>query len=73
MRRVLEEDCRITLSLLEMEEKATVRALDDFTERNCAVLSEIELQMREGLMESDVESEDPVRIANVFIWLSKVH
>ncbi|KAL7889307.1 hypothetical protein AOLI_G00015650 [Acnodon oligacanthus] len=60
MKRVLEEDCRITLSLLEMEEKATVQALDDFTERNGAVLSEIEFRLSEGLMDSDIQSGDLV-------------
>ncbi|XP_072533464.1 E3 ubiquitin-protein ligase TRIM21 isoform X2 [Salminus brasiliensis] len=60
MRRVLEEDCRTTLSLLEMEEKATVRALDDLIERNCAVFSDIEFQLSEGLVDSEAQSGDTV-------------
>ncbi|KAI4889255.1 hypothetical protein NFI96_009414 [Prochilodus magdalenae] len=60
MKRVLEEDCRITLSLLEMEETAAVHALDDFIERDCAALSEVEFQLTEGLMESDAQSGDTI-------------
>ncbi|KAK5611484.1 hypothetical protein CRENBAI_016055 [Crenichthys baileyi] len=39
---VLEEDLRITLSHLEMEERAAVSALDGLMERNCALVQELE-------------------------------
>ncbi|KAF4105689.1 probable E3 ubiquitin-protein ligase TRIML1 isoform X1 [Onychostoma macrolepis] len=60
MRRVLEEDCRITLSLLEMEETAAVRALDDLIEANCVLLRDIEVQLNEGMMDSDIQLGDRV-------------
>ncbi|XP_015225450.1 PREDICTED: probable E3 ubiquitin-protein ligase TRIML1 [Cyprinodon variegatus] len=42
---VLEEDMRITLSHLEMEERAAVSALDAFMERNCTQIQEIEQEL----------------------------
>ncbi|XP_042342096.1 probable E3 ubiquitin-protein ligase TRIML1 [Plectropomus leopardus] len=39
---VLDEDLRITLSHLEMEERAAVCALDGLMERNCSLIQEIE-------------------------------
>lgn len=39
---VLEEDLRLTLSHLEMEERAAVSALDGLMERNCALIQGIE-------------------------------
>ncbi|PWA25986.1 hypothetical protein CCH79_00001429, partial [Gambusia affinis] len=39
---VLEEDLRLTLSHLEMEERAAISALDGLMERNCALIQEIE-------------------------------
>lgn len=38
----LDEDLRITLSHLEMEERAAVSALDVLMERNCSLIQEIE-------------------------------
>ncbi|XP_029377644.1 probable E3 ubiquitin-protein ligase TRIML1 [Echeneis naucrates] len=38
----LDEDLRITLSHLEMEERAAVAALDGLMERNCSLIQEIE-------------------------------
>lgn len=38
----LDEDLRITLSHLEMEERAAVSALDMLMERNCSLIQEIE-------------------------------
>ncbi|XP_033956068.1 probable E3 ubiquitin-protein ligase TRIML1, partial [Pseudochaenichthys georgianus] len=38
----LDEDLRITLSHLEMEERAAVSALDGLMERNCSLIQEIE-------------------------------
>ncbi len=61
MRRVLEEDCRITLSLLELEEMAAVRALDNFIEANCILLRDIEVQLNEGMIDSDMQLGDRVR------------
>ncbi|XP_051506815.1 probable E3 ubiquitin-protein ligase TRIML1 [Myxocyprinus asiaticus] len=60
MRRVLEEDCRITLSLLEMEETATIQALENLIEMNCVLLKDIEFQLNEGLMDSGMQSGDRV-------------
>lgn len=62
MRRVLEEDCRITLSLLEMEEMAAVRALDNLIEANCVLLRDIEVQLNEGMMDSDIQLGDRVSL-----------
>ncbi|XP_069000223.1 probable E3 ubiquitin-protein ligase TRIML1 [Embiotoca jacksoni] len=39
---VLDKDLRITLSHLEMEERAAVSALDGLMERNCSLIQEIE-------------------------------
>lgn len=39
---VLDEDLRMTLSHLEMEERATVSALDGLMEKNCSLIQEIE-------------------------------
>lgn len=58
MRRVLEEDCRITLSLLEMEETAAVQALDNLIETNCLLLREIEVQLNEGTKDNDTHPGD---------------
>ncbi|XP_059422936.1 E3 ubiquitin-protein ligase TRIM39 [Carassius carassius] len=60
MRRVLEEDCRITLSLLEMEETAAVRALDSLIEANWVLLRDIEVQLNEGMMDSEKQLCDRV-------------
>lgn len=38
----LDEDLRITLSHLELEERAAVSALDMLMERNCSLIQEIE-------------------------------
>lgn len=38
----LDEDLRITLSHLEVEERAAVSALDMLMERNCSLIQEIE-------------------------------
>ncbi|XP_051946573.1 probable E3 ubiquitin-protein ligase TRIML1 [Xyrauchen texanus] len=62
IRRVLEEDCRITLSLLEMEETATIQALENLIEKNCVLLKDIEIQLNEGLMESGMQSGDRVTL-----------
>ncbi len=62
MRRVLEEDCRITLSLLEMEETAAVRALDNLIKANGVLLRDIEVQLNEGMMDSDIQLGDRVSL-----------
>ncbi|XP_067242211.1 E3 ubiquitin-protein ligase TRIM39 [Chanodichthys erythropterus] len=62
MRRVLEEDCRITLSLLEMEETAAVQALDNLIETNCLLLREIEVKLNEGTKDNDTQPGDWVRV-----------
>lgn len=70
MRRVLEEDCRITLSLLEMEEMAAVQALDNLIETNYVLLKDIEVQLNEGMADSDIQPGDRV---SLFIsnWLDR--
>nr|XP_055027126.1 E3 ubiquitin-protein ligase TRIM39 [Misgurnus anguillicaudatus] len=60
MQRVLEEDCRITLSLLEIEETATVHALDDLIDTNCVLLKDIELQLNQGLMDNGLKPVERV-------------
>ncbi|XP_052429504.1 probable E3 ubiquitin-protein ligase TRIML1 isoform X2 [Carassius gibelio] len=60
MRRVLEEDCKITLSLLEMEETAAVRALENLIEANWVLLRDIEVQLNEGMMDSEKQLGDRV-------------
>ncbi|XP_056148334.1 E3 ubiquitin-protein ligase TRIM39 [Lampris incognitus] len=42
IQRVLEEDLRITLVYLEMEERAAISALDGLMEKNCSLVQEIE-------------------------------
>lgn len=41
---VLDEDLKVTLSYLEMEERAAVSALDRVIEKNCSIMQEIEQQ-----------------------------
>ncbi|CAB1312368.1 unnamed protein product [Coregonus sp. 'balchen'] len=42
IQRVLNEDLRMTLTQLEMEERAAVTALEDLMEKNCIIIQEIE-------------------------------
>lgn len=62
MQRVLEEDCRITLSLLEMEETAAIQALDNLIESNCVLLKDIEVKLNEGMTDSDIQPGDRVSL-----------
>ncbi|KAG7512942.1 putative E3 ubiquitin-protein ligase TRIML1 [Solea senegalensis] len=45
IRAILDEDLRTTLSHLEMEERATVSALDGMMEKNCSLIQDIEQDM----------------------------
>lgn len=45
MKRVLEEDLHITLSQLDMEATATIRTIEELTERCCLLAQDIERQL----------------------------
>ncbi|XP_046885422.1 E3 ubiquitin-protein ligase TRIM39-like [Hypomesus transpacificus] len=45
IQKVLEEDQRVTLTQMEMEERAAVLALDDLEETSCALIQEIEVDL----------------------------
>ncbi|KAL0964181.1 hypothetical protein UPYG_G00320350 [Umbra pygmaea] len=72
IQKVLDEDLKVTLTQLEMEEKAAVTALEDLMEKNCTVIQEIEqdlarlaaeLAQRDILLpdEMDTAMEDRVK------------
>lgn len=61
---VLEEDLRLTLSHLEMEERAAVSALDGLMEKNCALIQDIEQDLSRfslALEQSDPETDTLVK------------
>ncbi|XP_030628182.1 E3 ubiquitin-protein ligase TRIM39 [Chanos chanos] len=62
MKKVLEEDCRSTLSLLKAEEKAAIQAVDDLIEKNCLMLKDIEHQLSELTEENIIRGKDMVRV-----------
>lgn len=60
---VLDEDLKITLSHLEMEEQAAISALDTMMERNCSLMQEIEQDLARltvALNQTDVEPDKMV-------------
>lgn len=60
---VLDEDLRITLSHLEMEERAAVFALDGLMESNCSLIQEIEQDLARltvALEQTDTEPDTMV-------------
>lgn len=62
---VLDEDLRITLSHLEMEERAAVSALDGLMERNCSLIQEIEQDLARltlALDQTDVDADTTVKV-----------
>lgn len=56
---VLDEDLRITLSHLEMEERAAVSALDELMERNCSLIQEIEQDLARLTLALDQTDTEP--------------
>ncbi len=60
---VLDEDLRITLAHLEMEERAAVSALDGLMESNCSLIQEIEQDLARltvALEQTDTEPDTMV-------------
>ncbi|XP_070697710.1 probable E3 ubiquitin-protein ligase TRIML1 [Pempheris klunzingeri] len=55
----LDEDLRITLSHLEMEERAAVSALDGLMERNCSLIQEIEQDLARLTVALDQTDTEP--------------
>lgn len=55
----LEEDLRITLSHLEMEERAVVSALDGVMEKNCALIQELEQDLARFSLALDQINREP--------------
>lgn len=54
----LDEDLKVTLSYLEMEERAAVSALDRVIEKNCSLMQEIEQDLiRLCVSKSQVHAE----------------
>ncbi|KAM6915849.1 putative E3 ubiquitin-protein ligase TRIML1 [Xenentodon cancila] len=56
---VLEEDLRITLSHLEMEERAAVTALDGLMEKSCALIQDIEQDLARLTLALDQIGTEP--------------
>ncbi|XP_041803998.1 probable E3 ubiquitin-protein ligase TRIML1 [Chelmon rostratus] len=56
---ILDEDLRITLSHLEMEERAAVSALDGLMERNCYLIQEIEQDLARLTVTLDQTDTEP--------------
>ncbi|KAE8280410.1 Zinc-binding protein A33 [Larimichthys crocea] len=56
---ILDEDLRITLSHLEMEERAAVSALDGLMEKNCALIQEIEQDLSRLTVTLDQTDTEP--------------
>ncbi|XP_039995687.1 probable E3 ubiquitin-protein ligase TRIML1 [Xiphias gladius] len=56
---VLDEDLRITLSHLEMEERAAASALDGLMERNCSLIQEIEQDLARLTVALDQTNTEP--------------
>lgn len=56
---ILDEDLRITLSHLEMEERAAVAALDGLMERNCSLIQEIEQDLARLSVAMDQNDTEP--------------
>lgn len=59
IRAILDEDLRITLSHLEMEERAAVSALDGLMERNCSLIQQIEQDLARLTVAMDQTDTDP--------------
>ncbi|XP_028279851.1 probable E3 ubiquitin-protein ligase TRIML1 [Parambassis ranga] len=59
MQTVLDEDMRITLSHLEMEERAAVSALDGLMERSCSLIQEIEQDLARLTLALDQTDTEP--------------
>lgn len=60
---VLDEDLKITLSHLEMEEQAAISALGTLMERNCSLIQEIEQDLARltvALNQADAEPDKTV-------------
>ncbi|XP_047459072.1 E3 ubiquitin-protein ligase TRIM39 [Mugil cephalus] len=60
IKTVLDEDLRITLSHLEMEERAAISALDGLMERNCSLIQDIEQDLARltlSLEQTDTEPD----------------
>ncbi|TNN61313.1 Zinc-binding protein A33 [Liparis tanakae] len=56
---VLDEDLRMTLSHLEMEERAAVSALDGLMEKNCSLIQDIEQDMARITVAMDQTDTEP--------------
>uniref|UniRef100_UPI0037E7A0F3 probable E3 ubiquitin-protein ligase TRIML1 n=1 Tax=Semicossyphus pulcher TaxID=241346 RepID=UPI0037E7A0F3 len=56
---VLDQDLRLTLSHLEMEERAAVSALDGLMERNCSLIQEIEQDLARLTVALDQTDTEP--------------
>ncbi|XP_060896974.1 probable E3 ubiquitin-protein ligase TRIML1 [Labrus mixtus] len=56
---VLEQDLRLTLTHLEMEERAVVSALDALMEKNCSLIQEIEQDLARLSVVLDQTDTDP--------------
>ncbi|XP_070834164.1 probable E3 ubiquitin-protein ligase TRIML1 [Chaetodon trifascialis] len=56
---ILDEDLRITLSHLEMEERAAISALDGLMEKNCSLIQEIEQDLARLTVTLDQTDTEP--------------
>ncbi|CAL8300194.1 unnamed protein product [Merluccius merluccius] len=59
LQKVLEEDMRLTLAFLDVEERAAVYALDGLMESNCSLIQEIEQDLARITAEMSQEEMQP--------------
>lgn len=67
IQRVLDEDLGMTLTHLEMEERAAVTALEDLMEKNCNILQEIEQDL--ARLTAELAQKDILLPYSLVIWL----
>lgn len=70
LRKVLEEDLRLTLAFLDVEERAAVYALDGLMESNCSLIQEIEQDLARitaEMAQAEMQRELMVTTKNLFI------
>lgn len=67
IQRVLDEDLGMTLTHLEMEERAAVTALEDLMEKNCTIIQEIEQDL--ARLTTELAQKDIILPDTMVIWL----
>lgn len=70
---ILDEDLRMTLSYLEMEERAAVSALDGLMEKNCSLIQEIEQDLARLTVALDqVDAQTDTMVTEAFVIMGNI-